>query len=80
MIMLKSQFAQQVLAVITLLLVLGVLSIIWPMIIAVFLSVLLLLQSLGAELEIVIVAWAEVEDVSVVVDALRRPGLQEVLS
>lgn len=80
MIMLKSQFAQQVLAVITLLLVLGALSIIWPMIIAVFLSVLLLLQSLGAELEIVIVAWAEVENVSVVVDALRRPGLQEVLS
>lgn len=56
MIMLKSQFAQQVLAVITLLLVLAALSIIWPMIIAVFLSILLLLRSLGTELEIVIVA------------------------
>ncbi len=78
MIMLKNQFAQQVVAGITLIFVLGALSIIWPTIIAVFLGILLLLQSLSAEPEIARLSWAEVGNASVVVDVLRCPDLPVV--
>lgn len=71
MIIVKSQFAQEMLAGITLALVLGARSIAWPAIIAVFLGILLLLQSLNVEPEIARLSWAEVENVSVVVDAFR---------
>lgn len=80
MIMLKSQFVQHVLAAITLAFVLGVLSMIWPAIIAVFLGILLLLQSLGTEPEIARLSWSEVDNVSVVIGAFRRPGPPTVLS
>ncbi|MBX3332166.1 MAG: hypothetical protein KF722_17310 [Nitrospira sp.] len=49
MITVKSQFVQRTLAAITLVLVLGALSMIWPAIIGLFLGVLLLLQSCSAE-------------------------------
>lgn len=52
MIMFKSQFVQLVFTAITLGVILGALSLIWPAIIAVFLGILLLLQSLGTEPEI----------------------------
>jgi hypothetical protein len=80
MITLKNQVTQQVVAGITLILVLGALSIIWPAIIAVFLSIILLLQSFSAEPEIARLSWAEMGDVSVVVDMLRRHGLPVVFS
>jgi hypothetical protein len=80
MSILKSQFAQHVLAAITLALVLGALSMIWPAILAVFLGILLLLQSLTAEPEIAILSLSEVEHVSVVGEALRQPGLPVILS
>ncbi|MBK9946341.1 MAG: hypothetical protein IPP12_04025 [Nitrospira sp.] len=80
MIMFKSQFVQHILAAITLAFVLGALSMVWPAVLAVFLGILLLLQSLSAEPEIVVLSWAEVENVSIVVDALRWPDLSAILS
>ena len=51
----KSQLAQRPLVVITLVLVLGALSMIWPAIITLFLGViLLLLQTFGGELAVVV--------------------------
>jgi len=76
----KSPLVQQTLAAITLVLVLGALSMIWPGIIALFLGVLLLLQSCSAEQEIAALSWAEVSHVSIVFSSLRRPGLPAILS
>jgi hypothetical protein len=73
MITVKSQFFQLTLAALTFFLVLGTLSMIWPAIIAVFLGVLLLLQSFSAEQEIAVLSWTEVGNLSVVFAALRRP-------
>ncbi len=80
MFTLKNKFAQQVSAAITLAFVLGALSMIWPAIIAVFLGILLLLQSFGAEPEIARLSWSEMDNVSIVIGAFRRPGLPAVLS
>ncbi len=80
MITVKSQFFQLTLAALTFFLVLGTLSMIWPAIIAVFLGVLLLLQSFSAEQEIAVLSWTEVGNLSVVFAALRRPGLPAMLS
>jgi hypothetical protein len=80
MIMFKSQFVQFVFTAIPLAFILGALSMIWPAIIAVFLKILLLLQSLCTEPEITRLSWAEVENVSIVVDALRWPDLSAILS
>ena len=71
---------QQTLAAITLVLVLGALSMIWPAIIALFLGVLLLLQSCCAEQEIAMLPWTEVGNVSTVFASLRRPTLPTILS
>lgn len=80
MITVKSPFVQNMVAAMTFVFVLGVLSMVWPVIIAIFLGILLLLQSLSAEPEIVVLSWAEVENVSIVVDALRWPDLSAILS
>lgn len=80
MITLKSQFRQHVVAGITLILVLGALSTIWPAIIAVFLSIILLLQSFSAESEIARLSWAKMGDLSVVIDLLRHPDFPVVFS
>ena len=80
MITVKSQFVQQTLAAITLVLVLGALSMIWPAIIALFLGILLLLQSCGAEQEITMLSWNEVGNFSTVFASLRRPTLPAILS
>jgi hypothetical protein len=80
MITVKSQFFQLTLAALTFFLVLGTLSMIWPAIIAVFLGVLLLLQSFSAEQEIAVLSWTEIGNLSVVFAALRRPGLPAMLS
>ncbi len=80
MITVKSQFLQLTVSAITFVFVVGVLSMIWPAIIALFLGVLLLLQSLGAEPEVVVLSWAEVENASIVFASLRRPDLSTVLS
>lgn len=80
MITVKSPFVQQTLAAITLILILGALSMIWPAIMALLLGVLLLLQSCGAEQEIAALSWTEVGHVPIVFAALRRPGLPAILS
>ena len=75
MITVKSQFGHLTLEAITFMLVLGALSMIWPAIIALFLGVLLLLQLFTVEPEVVLLlSCAEVDNMSVVVASLRRPG------
>ena len=79
MITVKSQFLQLTLSAITFVLVLGALSMIWPGIIALFLGVLLLLQSC-AEQDIAVLSWAEVGNMPIVFASLRRPGFPAILS
>lgn len=71
----RSQFVQHVVAAITLVLILGALSMIWPSIIAVSLGVLLLLQSFTDSQEIAARSWAEAGNVPMVLSSLRRLGL-----
>jgi len=80
MITVKNQFLQLTLSAITFIVVIGALSMIWPAIIALFLGALLLLQSLGAEQEMVVLSWTEVGNVPIVVASLRRPDLIMMLS
>jgi len=80
MITVKSQFLQLILSAITFVAVIGALSMIWPIIIALFLGALLLLQSLVAEPEVVVLSWAEVGHVPIVLASLGRPGLPTILS
>ena len=80
MIKVQSQFVQQTLAAITLVLILGALSMIWPAIMALLLGVLLLLQSCGAEQEIAVLSWTEVGNVPIVFASLRRSGFPAILS
>ena len=75
----KSQLVQHTLTAITLVLVLGALSMIWPVIIAVFLGVLLLLQSFSADQEIAVLSWTEVGSLPIVFSSLRRPALLTIL-
>jgi hypothetical protein len=79
MITVKSQFVQHILTAVTLALVLGALSMIWPAIIAVFLSILRLLQSFSTEREVAVQSWDEVGNVSVVIDTVRHPALPSLL-
>lgn len=76
----QSRLVQHTLTVVTLILVLGVLSMIWPGIIAVFLGVLLLLQSFSASHELALLSWAEVGHVPIALSSLRRPSLSTDLS
>ena len=76
----KSSFGEQTLAGITLVLILGALSMIWPGIFALFLGVLLLIQSCNAEQEILALSWNEFGNLSIVAASLRRPGLLAILS
>lgn len=80
MMTVKSQFLQLTLSAITFALVVGALSMIWPAIIALFLGVLLLLQSFSAEPELAVLSWTEVGHVPIVVASLRRPGLPAMFS
>lgn len=80
MVTVKSRFRHLTLEAITFVLVLGVLSIIWPAILAVFLGILLLLQWFSADPEVVMLAWTEIENVPIVFTSLRRPGFPTMLS
>lgn len=66
MVTVKSQFLQLTLSAITFLLVVGALSMIWPGIIALFIGVLLLLQSCSAEQETAVLSWTEVVNTPIV--------------
>ncbi len=80
MIKVQSQFVQQTLGALALVLFLGALAMIWPTIIALLLGALLLLQSCGAEQEITVLSWTEVGNWPIVLASLRRPGLPAILS
>lgn len=80
MVTVKSQFGYLTLEAITFVLVLGALSMIWPAIIAIFLGVLLLFQSLTADPEVVMLSWTEVGNVPIAVASLRRSDLPAILS
>ena len=81
MIRVKGTLVQQTLAGMTLVLVIGALSMIWPGIFALFLGVLLLLlQSCGVEQEIAMLSWSEVGNLPIVFTSLRRPGSPAILS
>ena len=67
----KSSFVEQTLAGMTLVFILGALSMIWPGIIALFLGVLLLLKSCNAEQEILVLSWTEFGNLSIVAASLR---------
>ena len=76
----KSQFLQLTLSAITFVFVIGALSMIWPVIMALFLGVLWLLQSFSAEPELAVLWWAEVGHVPVAVAFLRRVDLPAMFS
>lgn len=80
MIRTQSPLLQQILAGMTLALILGALSMIWPGIIALFLGVFLLLQSCSAGQEIAVLSWTELSYESIVFASLRRSGLATILS
>jgi hypothetical protein len=80
MITAKSQLLQLTLSAITFVFVIGALSMIWPVIIALFLGALWLLQSFSVEPEMAVLSWREVGHVPIVIASLRRPDLPAILS
>jgi len=80
MITMKSPWVQQTLVAMTLFAAIGALSVVWPAIIALGLSVFLLFHSLGAGQEIVLLSGTEVSQMSILFTSLQRPGLLAILS
>jgi hypothetical protein len=78
MIIVKNQFIQHLLTAVTLVLVLGALSMIWPMILAIFLWILGLFQSISTKPAVAVLFWDEVGSISVVLNGFRHPGLPSV--
>jgi len=76
----RSQLGHHALTAIMLVLVFGALAMIWPGIIAVFLGILLLLQSFSASQELALLSWAEVGHMPIALSSLPRPGLSPDLS
>ena len=66
MITLNNRFVQLMSTAILLVMVFGFLSLIWPVIIALFLGVLLLLRACSAEQETAVLSWTEVGHVSII--------------
>lgn len=66
MVTLKNQLVQLMSAAIILVMVFGLLSLIWPIIIALFIGVLLLLRSYSAEQETAVLSWTEIGHVSII--------------
>lgn len=75
MISVKSPFVQQMLVAMTLFATIGALSVVWPAIIALALSVFLLFHSFGSEQEIVLLSGTEISHMSILFTVLRCPGL-----
>ncbi|MBX3303797.1 MAG: hypothetical protein KF693_16410 [Nitrospira sp.] len=71
----KNPLVQQALAGITVILVLGALSMIWPVIITLFIGIFLLFQSCSVEQEIAVLLWTEFDNLSIVFASLRRPAI-----
>ncbi len=75
----KSQLVQLPLTAITLTLILVALSMIWPGVMALFLAVLLLLKSCSVDHETMMLSWTAIDNFSIGVASLRRPGLLAIL-
>jgi hypothetical protein len=75
----KSRFGHLTVEAITFILVLGVLSMIWPAIIAIFLGVILLLQWFSGDPEIVMLSSAGSSNLPIIVTSLRRQSFGEAL-
>ncbi len=76
----KSQVGRHALEALTVVFVLGALSMIWPGIIALIFGIFLLIQSFGAGQEMAILSWAEISNVPVVFTSLRRSDSPTILS
>ena len=76
----KSQLAQDTVAAMVFIFVLGSLSMIWPSIIALSFGLFLLLQSFGVGLEITMLSWADVTQLPIVLASFRRSGPPSILS
>jgi len=76
----KSQFFQMTMAAVVFIFILGALSMTWPVIMALFWGVLLLLESFNADLEIEVLSWVGGGHVSFVVATLLRPRFPVVVS
>lgn len=72
MMRVKSLLIQRTLSGVMLVLILGALSMIWPGIIALFLGVLLLLQSCSVEQNILALSWTEFSNLSFAFASLRQ--------
>jgi hypothetical protein len=76
----KSQIGRHALEAMTVVFVLGTLSMIWPGILALVFGIFLLIQSFGPGQEMAILSWAEVTNVPMVFTSLRRSDPQTILS
>jgi hypothetical protein len=80
MVTAKNQLAQDTVAVMVLVFVLGSLSMIWPSILALSFGLFLLIQSFGVGPEITMLSWAEVTNVPMVFASVRRSDPPSLLS
>jgi hypothetical protein len=76
----KSQLAQDAVAVMVFVFILGSLSTIWPSIIALSFGLFLLIQPFGVGQEITMLSWAEVTNLPVVFASFRRSDPPSILS
>ena len=76
----KSQVGRHALEAMTVVFVLGALSMIWPGIMALIVGLFLLIQSFGAGQELAILSWAEISNVPVVFASVRRSDSPTILS
>lgn len=71
MVTVKSQFVQLTSAAIMLFIIFGLLSMVWPGILALFLGILLLLHSWSSGQETAVLPWSEVDNLWIVFASLR---------
>ena len=76
----KRRFSYLTVETITFVLVLGILSMIWPAIIALFLGALLLLQWFSPEQEMGVLLWTDIESLPSRFASLWQSGLPSILS
>lgn len=76
----KNQLAQDTLAAMVFVFVLGSLSMIWPSILALCFGLFLLIQSFGVGYEITMLSWGEVTNIPMVFTSFRRSGSPSILS
>jgi hypothetical protein len=76
----KSQLAQDTVAAMAFVFVLGSLSMVWPGIMALIFGLFLLFQSFGIGQEIAVLSYADVTHLSIVFTPFRRSGFLSILS